>query len=198
MLLAARDNRGNEAAFRKRILDYLQEGDVAPIIESLTDARVFRLEDWITQIAQIRTLDEAQEWRGSTARLLSSFPEQPGLLIARGYSELALPDGDFDEAQRNLTEGFRSARDNYASSESDLAQAANTLTMAQLSGSRPAASLAIATCAQDYIPQIDHDGLVTAIESSAPDLPGLGVLRLGGNLDALLKLCDELFTRETV
>lgn len=198
MLLAARDNRGNEAAFRKRILDYLQEGDVAPIIESLTDARVFRLEDWITQIAQIRTLDEAQEWRGSTARLLSSFPEQPGLLIARGYSELALPDGDFDEAQRNLTEGFRSARDSYASSEADLAQAAQTLTLAQLSTPRPAAALAIATCAQDYISQPDHDALVTAIESSAPDLPGLGVLRLGGNLDALLKLCDELITRETV
>lgn len=197
MLLAARDNRGNESSFRKRILDYLQEGDVAPLIEGLTDAAHFKLEDWIAHIAQIRTRDEAQEWRGSTARLLTSYPEQPGLLIARGYSEFMLPDGDFDEGQRNLTEGFRSARESYATSQEQISHAATSLATARLTQGNPADALAIASCARSFISEAEYQSLVNRVSDNSPKLPGLMVLQLGNGLSALLETCNELILKET-
>lgn len=197
MLLAARDNRGNESAFRKRILDYLQEGDVAPLIESLTDAANFKLSDWIAQLAQVRTLDEAQEWRGSTARLLTSYPEQPGLLIARGYSELALPDGDVEEAQQNLSEGFRSAMENYATSQVQLTQAAAALASARLAQGFAADALAIASCARSFMPEAEYLALLDRVSDYSPGLPGLMVLQLGNELSSLLGICNELILKES-
>jgi len=196
MLLAARETRGDESAFRKRILDYLQEGDISPIIESLTDAETFVLNDWITAIASVQTIDESQEWRGSTARLLSSYPEQPGLLIARGYSELMLIDGDTQEAVRNLSAGFASASENYNTKSQDLFSAASTLIGILLSSGKSGDALAMAISAQDAISQVEFEALLENIRQIDPQIPGLAVLELGNNLADLLKVSEQIILKE--
>jgi ATP-dependent DNA helicase RecQ len=196
MLLAARETRGDESAFRKRILDYLQEGDISPIIESLTDAETFVLNDWITAIASIETIDESQEWRGSTARLLSSYPEQPGLLIARGYSELMLIDGDTQEAVRNLSAGFASASENYNTQSQDLFSAASTLIGILLASGKSGDALAMAMSAQDAISQVEFEALLKNIRQIDPEIPGLAVLELGNNLADLLEVSEQIILKE--
>jgi hypothetical protein len=64
--LAARESP-DDAALRRRVLDYLSEGDVAPLLERLAEERVFRFEDWASAMADLVRPDEAQEWRGSAA-----------------------------------------------------------------------------------------------------------------------------------
>ena len=196
MLLAARETRGDESAFRKRILDYLQEGDISPIIESLTDAETFVLNDWITAIASIETIDESQEWRGRTARLLSSYPEQPGLLIARGYSELMLIDGDTQEAVRNLSAGFASASENYNTQSQDLFSAASTLIGILLASGKSGDALAMAMSAQDAISQVEFEALLKNIRQIDPEIPGLAVLELGNNLADLLEVSEQIILKE--
>ena len=196
MLLAARETRGNEPAFRKRILDYLQEGDISPIIESLTDAETFVLSDWISAIAMIQSVDESQEWRGSTARLLTSYPEQPGLLLARGFSELTLIDGDTQEAVRNLSAGFASASENYNTQSQDLFSAASTLIGILLSSGKSGDALAMAISAQDAISQVEFEALLENIRQINPQIPGLAVLELGNNLADLLKVSEQIILKE--
>jgi len=196
MLLAARETRGNEPAFRKRILDYLQEGDISPIIEALTDAETFVLNDWIAAITTIQTVDESQEWRGSTARLLTSYPEQPGLLIARGFSELTLVDGDTQEAVRNLSAGFASAAKNYNAQSEDLCSAAATLIGALLAGGKSGDALAVANSCQTSVSTTEFESLLEDIRAKDPQVPGLAVLDLGKNLADLLQISEEIILKK--
>ena len=88
MWLAARESGSDpNQEFRQRILDYLTQGDVTPVLESLVDRSRFSYDDWIAELRQVTTSDEARELRGSSARLLPSYPDHPGLLLARGLSE---------------------------------------------------------------------------------------------------------------
>jgi ATP-dependent DNA helicase RecQ len=196
MLLAARENRGDEAGFRKRILDYLQEGDVAPLIEGLADSDDFNLMDWINALMDIVTNDEAQEWRGSSARLLTSYPEQPGLLISRGYSELIISDGDVEEAVTNMKVGFGSALKNYATSEHDVLVAATKMIDSRLSQGFPNQGLAILASCAEYLTPPDFSTALGSIDSFDPNLPAISVLRLNKGLTELLDTLNTMILEE--
>lgn len=189
MVLAAREARGNEAEFRRRILDYLQEGEVAPRIEALVDANVFGLGSWIEEILDVDTLDQAQEWRGTAARLLTSYPEQPGLLIGRGYAEFLLPDGDEVEGLANLVTGLRSATRNYRTSDDDVADALTGLVSDRLSAGAPASALALVLGAEQLLQGDRAQRLIDLIRQSSPGLPALAVIDL---VPALATVRDQI------
>jgi ATP-dependent DNA helicase RecQ len=191
MLLAARESAG-DVEFRRRILDYLQEGDVAPLIERLADAPVFSLLDWTTAIGQIGTMDEAQEWRGSTARLLTSYPEQPGLLIGRGMSELNIPGGDINEGCANLSAGLKSASENYQSTPEDLGHAAVALLAYCLRADRIDAAMAVFLAAEPIVSKPYRERLVSRLQQAAPDSPVLAVFELPGLLQNLDSVLDDV------
>jgi len=196
MVLAAREARGNEAEFRKRILDYLQEGEVAPRIEAMVDASTFTLSSWIEAIAGVGSEDEAQEWRGTTARLLTSYPEQPGLLIGRGYAEFLISDGDRDEAQRNISAGLRSALANYGVSRVDVSRAVEALVRDQLRRGSAAGALALVLGGKSVMDEDSSADLVQAIREHSPELPALAVIELTPALLSLRDKLDELMFGE--
>lgn len=125
MWLAARAGDGGE--LRRRILDYLSEGDVAPLLEELLNARDFTFDDWTRALEDVILPEEAAEWRGNTARLLASEPDQPGLLLARAYSELLTPNGSLEEYESNLAATLTSATQRYGVQGQDLARLADWL-----------------------------------------------------------------------
>jgi ATP-dependent DNA helicase RecQ len=117
MWLAAREARADpNGAFRRRILEYLQQGAIAPALERLVDADQVELAAWTEVLddvwAQERAGDReaAPELRGATARLLASYPDHPGLLVARGASELYIENGELEE----LISSLRAARGSSA------------------------------------------------------------------------------------
>ncbi len=118
MWLAAREGRDDpNGTFRQRILDYLTQGSVAPTLEMLVDQELVAFPPWIELLDGVwRSTtagdhEAARELRGGTGRLLASYPDHPGLLVARGVSEALIPDGELEELVSNL----RAARSSGAS-----------------------------------------------------------------------------------
>ncbi len=114
MWLAAREANGDgNGFFRQRILDYLSQGAIAPTLERLVDQPDFSYSDWLQELTEIDAVDDAREMRGDSARLLSSYPDHPGLLLARGLSEVLDERGDLREFGSNLDASLRSAVERY-------------------------------------------------------------------------------------
>lgn len=112
MWLAARESQ-SDAQLRQRVLDYLSEGDIAPVLEGLVDEDHFEFEAWRIEYERILTIQDAREWRGNTARLLASYPDHPGLLLGRACSEMLDLDSDLSEFGTNLASSLISARNRY-------------------------------------------------------------------------------------
>jgi ATP-dependent DNA helicase RecQ len=121
MWLIAREC-SDDASLRARVLDYLSEGDIFPDIESLVEEGVFSFNDWKPYWAGIQNAPEAREWRASTARLLGSYPDHPGLLVGRGLSEAIDIDGNLRELEFNVQSGIRMALNNYGATVNDVGQ----------------------------------------------------------------------------
>ena len=108
MWVAAKESL-TDADLRRRVLDYLTEGDLAPLLERLSEQQHFDLAAWRDVYNSLVSVDDSREWRGTTARLLASYPDQPGLLIGRALAELADPEGDLEEFGSNLDAAIASA-----------------------------------------------------------------------------------------
>jgi ATP-dependent DNA helicase RecQ len=113
--------------FRARILDYLSEGEVSPIVERLAGEALFSLSNWKSQLDELRDSVSAQEWRGNTARLLTADPTNTGLLVARALSECLSPDRDLEDVRSNLEGAFESAGSRFGLSSEDLVSLADWL-----------------------------------------------------------------------
>ncbi len=120
MWLLAGDAVADGEVARKRVLDYLTEGDIAPLVQELAESGRFSYADWTTNWAAIASENDAREWRSTAARLLESYPDHPGLLASRGLGEALLPDGDLVEFQRHLEQSMARARDRYQAGEDDV------------------------------------------------------------------------------
>ncbi len=113
-----------DTGFRKRILDYLTEGDIAPVLEKLIDRPYFDYDAWLQATADTLGAAEAQELRGSSSRLLESYPDHPGLLLTRGLSEALIPDGNLNEFTSHVASSFTLAHENYSVSDDVIEQGA--------------------------------------------------------------------------
>ena len=102
---AARIGSRDQDAFRKRLLEYLEEGAGSDFIERLLSEESVDLDDWVSLILQINNAAEAGEFRGIAIRYLESYPEHPGLLLIRAIAESM--SGDCDE--RRVREDLESA-----------------------------------------------------------------------------------------
>jgi len=130
MRLAVHAAVGNPEELRRRILDYLTEGDAARVMVDLSEMPHFRFSDWISAWEGTETepdasarvgidSESAREWRGAAARLLGSYPSHPGLLTSRALPEALLADGDPNEFESNLREAFQSATSEYRADQAD-------------------------------------------------------------------------------
>lgn len=82
----ARQARSGED-FRRRLLDYLQEGLGMTQIEQLLDDEDIDFNEWWKLSSKIQTPMDAGELRGLCGRALESYPDHPGLLMTRAVSE---------------------------------------------------------------------------------------------------------------
>jgi len=127
MLLTARQSR-TDAELRKRVLEYLSEGDIGNVLEELVESPVVSLLAWQQQWNLIASQTDAAEWRASTARLLASYPDHPGLLLSRALSEVLHTDAgtttttSLEEFALNLEAALQSATPNYRVSRDEVGQ----------------------------------------------------------------------------
>ena len=84
---AARIGSRDQAAFRRRLLEYLEEGVGSEFIEKLLSQDTVSLDDWLALLEGMNNAAEAGEFRGMAIRYLESYPEHPGLLLMRAVAE---------------------------------------------------------------------------------------------------------------
>ena len=168
MYVAARDASPGGDVLRDRVLDYLTRGDISPVLETLVESTHFDYAAWEEELSKLEGVDDARELRGSSARLLTSSPFNPGLLYARAYSEMIHPEGDPQDLTANLENSLTSARERYGVSETKLNEFIGRLLSSMESDSFTGLSLALDVA--------NRFGLateaVTEIQERALDKPG--------------------------
>ena len=180
---------GSGEELRQRVLDYLTEGDVAPVLERLVDSAQFRFSDWIEQWSKVAGTVDARELRAASARLLSSYPDHPGLLASRGLAEALDLDGELVEFELNLTSALRSAAASYAVQGPEV-QATVAWILGKLPSTRPGAHAAAYGAA--VAAGLPRDVLRAWIESSpVRDAPAIAIIDMTLQLDDTVQLADE-------
>ncbi|MEI7614296.1 MAG: DEAD/DEAH box helicase [Betaproteobacteria bacterium] len=117
----------SDDTFRRRLLDYLQEGIGAEALQALVLQEVVSLEDWCAYAEKISNTLEAGEFRGESIRFLESYPSHPGLLLLRGFSEALCSDADDTVIRENLLAGCLNALTQYSIHSDDLFEALGRL-----------------------------------------------------------------------
>lgn len=110
----------DDRSLRTRVLEYLSEGDIFPDLESMVDKESFRFSSWKALWQGIDAPSEAREWRASTARLLASYPDHPGLLVGRGLSEAIDIRGNLREFEFNVHTALTTSLEKYGATEDDV------------------------------------------------------------------------------
>jgi ATP-dependent DNA helicase RecQ len=203
MWLAARESRSDpNGTFRRRILDYLSQGSIAPGLERLVDESRVDLADWTALLDEVwleaRAGDRtaATELRGATARLLGSYPDHPGLLIARGVSELYIPDGVLEELISSLRAASAASRSRYGIDREALQRTSQWL-VARARESRRSGALTAVALGLD-LDEVSQSGIeLEDVDREA----GLAVMDLAFQLERsrglLNAITDELLTHPT-
>ncbi len=182
MWLAAREC-SDDAQLRQRILEYLTEGDIAPLLERLIDDEPFTFESWYAALDSVATVEEAREWRGGAARLLGSYPDHPGLLLARALAEAFDPSGELREFSSNIEAAIRSAHLRYDCSASDLESLVEWL-LRQCARSKHAEAAAVATASALAAGALPESAVMDAVAASGveTDAPTFAAVLLPSRL----------------
>ncbi len=168
MYVAVRDASPGGDGLRSRVLAYLTEGDISPVLEAIVESDEFDYAVWEQELVKLQGVDDARELRGSSARLLDSFPSNPGLLYARAYAEVLHSDGDLQDFTANLEDSLISARDSYGVPESVLQEFASRLLTSLESDSFLGLSSALDVATRlELAPE-----MITRIEERALRTPG--------------------------
>ena len=195
MWLAARESGADaNTTFRQRILDYLAEGDISPTLERLVDAQRFNYAEWQHELSSILGADEARELRGNTARLLSSHPDHPGMLLARGFSELADDRGDMSELESALESSLASAEARYGATPDEVGRLLEWLLEEGRTRRRPiATTVGLAAFSRlGVAPAVVERELTHALDQGEEAEPGLLVLALDEVLKQTLRGSSEI------
>jgi len=107
----------DDTEFRRRLLDYLQEGIDATTIQELVDRPGVDFTDWFLLIDKINSPMEAGELRGICIRFLESYADHPGLLIIRAVTEAMCSDSDETICYQSLLSAFDLGQERYSLSE---------------------------------------------------------------------------------
>ena len=121
--MQAAKNGKNTEEFRRRLLDYLQEGMDPESFQRIVDSEVVDFKLCREILSKINNAIEAGELRGITIRFLESYPEHPVLLALRALSESLSDDCDDTVVLGSLRSLFGPSRSKYSVDDHALALA---------------------------------------------------------------------------
>lgn len=188
MLLAARA-AADGADLRKRVLEYLTEGDVGVALESLLDSRHKSHDPWIKFWDKTVTANDARELRSASGRLLESYPNDPFLRTSRALGELLIEEGDVLEAERDVQGAIQAARAEYGLVKQTVDGLLEYLIRRSTQHQREVVVLSAISMAEDMDDTWQAlDAMIEAPTSSA----GWSTLRLRRELNEALRNTDAI------
>ncbi len=196
-LLLARQAR-DDAEIRLRLLDYLQEGFGAEHIEGLLQNEEVELVAWWDLVAKVQSAMDAGELRGLCIRALESYPDHPGLLIARALSESMCPDHDENVSARGISAAIRSGVEKYGISRNDIETAIDQmydLVATRASDLGPPLTFALLDLAdaEPDFAYVEKKGIQRAVELDDPQVRAVIAARcIRDVFDELHDVCDRV------
>ena len=112
---------------RARLLDYLQEGLGAERISELLDQPQVSLANWYELVDKCQTPVDAGELRGLCIRALETYPDHPGLLLARAAAEAMCSDHDDGVSSQGIGAAIRGSIVDYELAPTDVQVTIETL-----------------------------------------------------------------------
>jgi ATP-dependent DNA helicase RecQ len=112
MFLAASSTTSGEE-LRVRILDYLENSEADERLNELLSSSDGGLDGLPAVLDELVSPSDAAQLRGSVARMLTSYPDVPGLLLIRSVSEALSRDVDWQVVEQNLLAGIDLALSKY-------------------------------------------------------------------------------------
>ncbi len=116
MLEAARSaasSANSDQVLRGRILRHLEWSEFDDVLDGVVRSDHGGLDCIGNVIDQIAGPTDAGSLRGAVARLLESYPDQPGLLVIRGLSEALARDANLQAASQNVQSALTFAKTTY-------------------------------------------------------------------------------------
>ena len=101
MLTAATSARDGEA-LRQRILQYLEHSEYDEALDDVVSSAVGGVDHLGPLLDNVVSKNDAAALSGAVARRLASYPDVPGLLLLRSYSEALAADTDAAVVRENL------------------------------------------------------------------------------------------------
>jgi len=178
MLQAVRSSKDDDQ-LRKRILDYLQQSEYDSRLNEVISSQVGGLDSILPIISEIVSPKEAEIIRGGVARLLGSYPDNPGLLLLRCMSEILSRDADMTVATQSLESAIEFASGSYGLPQKEINDA--LLQMIQEAARRPEAANKLAKIISEW-EGVDRELLRGIVASISPNL----ALQTGWKLLSLL------------
>ena len=135
----------NPAQFRRRLLDYLQEGMDPDTLQRLVTAESIDFPACLEIVAKLNSSVEAGELRGTTIRFLESYPAHPLLLLLRAVSESLCEDCDDSVVTSSLDSLFASASSKYSVDATGLDSAVATIATIAANQAAPQSTILFAS-----------------------------------------------------
>jgi len=123
MLSAATRATSGGEDLRSRILQYLEHSEFDERLNDLLASSTGGLDQINSFVDELVSPADAVSLRGSVARLLSSYPDVPGLLLLRGLTEAFAPEPDVAMVEQSIDAAIRFAVDKYRLEASLVAEA---------------------------------------------------------------------------
>ena len=190
MWSAAKESK-TDNDLRQRVLDYLSEGDIAPLLESLAEKQQFVFSEWRDAYGRLTSIEDAREWRGTCARLLTSYPDQPGLLVGRAIAELIDPDGELADFYANLESAFDAAP-KYGIEPAVLINLQEWLLTFAAKSSGRAFTAALAHFDRSLLNEAVIEKVLVGAGARYAEFPGVAVIAVGRALKREVAEIDEL------
>lgn len=99
---------------RRRILEYLQQSEWDEQLETMRDSLLGGLDGLSPILDNVVSPNDASSLRGAVDRMLSSYPDIPGLLLLRSLAEMMCSDADFKVAKDNLDAALGFATEKFS------------------------------------------------------------------------------------
>lgn len=125
MLAACQAGSGEE--LRRRILAHLEQDTVSGAVEAILAGADAGLGVVPLVLAEVLSPDHAAALRGPVARALETYPDHPGLLLARAASEILSRDCDEETVAENFRAFLTNSKDAYGLSEAVVASATGSI-----------------------------------------------------------------------
>jgi len=104
-------------------LDYLEHSDFDPRLDEVIGSSRGGVDVLAPLLDDLVSPNDAAELRGSVARLLSSYPDNPGLLMLRAIAEALSRDSDLKIARQDFRAAMEFGIGEYSLDKSELGEA---------------------------------------------------------------------------